>query len=152
MKIKLLCIAFLLTCGTTLFGQKNLFDKYADKDGITSVFISKSMFEMMPSVETGGLNLVNLKGKIESLQILKTDKEEHAESLKKDFNKLLTGKYEELMRIKDDSTRVNFYILKNGERVKELVMTSSGAKEYTVMQLLGNFTLKEIQEITNQKK
>lgn len=152
MKTKIIILLICLTSGTALLAQKNLFDKYADMDGFTSVFISKSMFEMMPSIETGGLNLINMKGKIESLQILNTERKDQIATLKKDFDKLISGKHEELMRVKDDSTRVNFYILKSGDKVKELIMTSSMPNQFTVMQLLGNFTLKDIQQITEQAK
>ena len=42
----------LLFCANLCFAQNTLFDKYADKENVTSVFITKKMFQMMPSVNT----------------------------------------------------------------------------------------------------
>ena len=74
MRLKQLYTILLLCCVNICFAQNKLFDKYADMDDVTSVYISKKMFQMMPVMETAGLNLANLKGKIESLQILTTQK------------------------------------------------------------------------------
>lgn len=74
MRLKYLYTILLLCCVNICFAQNKLFDKYADMDDVTSVYISKKMFQMMPVMETAGLNLANLKGKIESLQILTTQK------------------------------------------------------------------------------
>jgi len=68
MRLKQLYTILLLCCVNICFAQNKLFDKYADMDDVTSVYISKKMFQMMPVMETAGLNLANLKGKIESLQ------------------------------------------------------------------------------------
>ena len=73
----------------TVAAQTNndaLFEKYAEKDGVTSVYISKKMFQLMPSMETAGLNLINMKGKIESLQILTCENESLQEQMRKDFS------------------------------------------------------------------
>ena len=64
MRLKQLYTILLLCCVNICFAQNKLFDKYADMDDVTSVYISKKMFQMMPVMETAGLNLANLKGKI----------------------------------------------------------------------------------------
>ena len=145
----------LLFCANLCFAQNTLFDKYADKDNVTSVFITKKMFQMMPSVNTPGLNLGNMKNKIESLLILTSEDKKIKESMKKDFTALMQKDYEELMRIKDEDTKVNFYIKQKGNLISEMVMIADSTEDnFTVMRLLGSFTLKEMQEITKttQKK
>ena len=62
MRLKQLYTILLLCCVNICFAQNKLFDKYADMDDVTSVYISKKMFQMMPVMETAGLNLANLKG------------------------------------------------------------------------------------------
>ena len=69
MKSKNIFLILFLCCTSLCFAQDKLFEKYADMDNVTSVFISKKMFDMIPNVESGGLNLMNLKGKINNLQI-----------------------------------------------------------------------------------
>ena len=55
MRLKQLYTILLLCCVNICFAQNKLFDKYADMDDVTSVYISKKMFQMMPVMETAGL-------------------------------------------------------------------------------------------------
>ena len=106
MRLKQLYTILLLCCVNICFAQNKLFDKYADMDDVTSVYISKKMFQMMPVMETAGLNLANLKGKIESLQILTTQKADLRERMRGEFKALIGKDHEELhasKRWKDQS-------------------------------------------------
>ena len=107
MRLKYLYTILLLCCVNICFAQNKLFDKYADMDDVTSVYISKKMFQMMPVMETAGLNLANLKGKIESLQILTTQKADLRERMRGEFKALIGKDHEELMRVKDGKTKAN---------------------------------------------
>lgn len=150
MKTKYIYILLFLLCTSFCFAQNKLFDKYVDMDNVTSVYISKAMFQMMPTMEAGGLNLMNLKGKIESLQILSTQNSTVKEQMKKEFSDLINDKYEELMRVKDQGTKATFYIKKKGDQISELIMLADTGSEFSVIQLLGNFSLKDIQSIATE--
>ena len=151
MRLKCVCTILLLWCASVCFAQGKLFDKYAEMDGVTSVYISKKMFQMMPAMEEVGLNLANMKGKIESLQILTTENGDLRRKMSEDFRALIGKEHEELMRVKDDDTRANFYVRQEGELIKELIMLAdTDSDEFTVIQLRGNFTLNDIQEITKE--
>lgn len=156
MKAKYLIITLLcLACSSFSFAQNDssqLFDKYSDTDGVTSVYISKAMFRMMPTVENIGLNLVNMKGKVESLYILTTMKKELVPQMRKEFSQLIKKDHEELMRVRDGKTKATFYANMKGDIVRDLLMLSDTDIEFTVIQLLGNFTLQDIQEITKDVK
>ena len=142
MRLKYLYTILLLCCVNICFAQNKLFDKYADMDDVTSVYISKKMFQMMPVMETAGLNLANLKGKIESLQILTTQKADLRERMRGEF-KALIGK--------DGKTKANFYVKQQGELIQELIMIADmDDGGFSVMQLLGRFTLQDVQEITSE--
>jgi hypothetical protein len=132
------------------FAQNRIFEKYADMDNVTSVYISKAMFQMMPVVENVGVNLMNMKGKIESLQLVSTEKRELISQMKNEFSRLVTTRHEELMRIKDGNTRVQFYSDMKGDRIKELLLLIEAEDNFTAILLVGNFTLKDIQDIANQ--
>ena len=148
MKAKYLTIAICLFCSLAGYAQNKLFDKYAEMDDMTSVYISKAMFQMMPKVENAGLNLVNMKGKVESLQILSTAREDQIPQMRKEFSQLVKSSHSELMRVRDGKTKATFYANMNGEKVKDLLMLADTDSSFTVIQLLGNFTLQDIQEIT----
>lgn len=151
MKTKYIFLLLGLFCTSICFAQDKLFEKYAESDSVTSVYISKTMFRMMPNVQTAGLNLMNIKGKIESLQILSTESVRKKELIKNDFTRLVRNQYEELMRIKDEGTRATFYARKKGDLITDLLMIADTDDGFYVIQLLGKFTLQDIQAITNDK-
>ena len=118
MRLKQLYTILLLCCVNICFAQTKLFDKYADMDDVTSVYISKKMFQMMPVMETAGLNLANLKGKIESLQILTTQKADLRERMRGDPKPWTEKDNENPMRVKAEKPKANSYAKKQ-EDVKK---------------------------------
>jgi len=151
MKTRYILIAVCLFCTSIGFAQNKLFAKYADMDNVTSVYISKAMFQMMPVINNVGVDLMNLKGKIESLQLVSSDNKDRKAQMKKDFSQLVTSQFQELMRVKDDKSNVRFYSNMQGDQIKELLMLAEDDDSYTVIQLIGNFTLKDIQDIAKKE-
>ncbi len=149
MKSKNIILILFLFCTSLCFAQDKLFEKYADMDNVTSVFISKKMFDMIPNIESGGLNLMNLKGKINNLQIVTSDKQELREQMKKEFGSIISRSHEELMRIKDNETHATFHIIQDGDHINEMVMLADTDSDYVVIRITGRFTLQDIQDVTN---
>jgi hypothetical protein len=143
-------IVLCLSCSGIGFAQDRLFDKYAEADGVTSVYISKTMFDMMPAIGDIGLSLMNLKGKVESLQLVSSEQKEQIVQMRKDFSQLAGSRHQELMRVRDGSTRATFYADMQGNRVKDLLMLADTDSSYTAIRILGNFTLKDIQDIAEE--
>lgn len=141
----------LLCCASIGFAQDKLFEQYADMDNVTSVFISKKMFDLMPDIETGDLNLKDLRGKIDNLQILTTEKKEIQEQMQKDFSSLITQSHEELMRVKDGKDKVTFYVRQSDDGlIREMLMLVDSDSEFVVIRLNGKFTPEDIRKITEQ--
>ncbi|MCD7848556.1 MAG: DUF4252 domain-containing protein [Parabacteroides sp.] len=149
MKYKNILLILFLCCTSLCFAQDKLFEKYADMDNVTSVFISKKMFEMMPNIESGGLDLINLKGKINNLQILTSDKREIRDQMRKEFSGLIGKSHEELMRVKDNKTKATSYIEQKGDLINEMIMMADTESEYVIIRLTGKFTLQDIQNVAN---
>lgn len=147
MKSKNIFLILFLFCTSLCFAQDNLFEKYADMDNVTSVFISKKMFDLMPDIESVGLDLRNLKGKINNLQIITSDKRDVRDQMRKEFSTLISKSHEELMRVKDDDTRASFYIIQQGDLINEMVMLADTDSDYVVIRLTGRFTLQDIQDV-----
>ena len=151
MKTKYVIIALCLFCTTLASAQDNkLFDKYADMDNVTSVYISKAMFQMIPMVGDIGLSLTNLAGKLESLQIVTTEQKNLIPQMRNEFSTLVKSSHEELMRVRDGGTRVNFYSNMKGDKISELLMLADADSTYAVILINGNFTLKDIQDIAKE--
>lgn len=147
MKTKYIFITLCL-CTQFCFSQSNkLFDKYADMDNVTSVYISKAMFQMMPTVGDVGLNIMNIKGKIEYLQLISTEKQELIPQMRTEFGKLIGNQHQELMRVRNGKKKATFYSDMKGDQIKDLIMLADADSNFTVIQLVGNFTLQDIQDI-----
>lgn len=149
MKTKYIFLVLFLCCTSLGFAQNKLFDKYSEMNDVTSVYISKAMFQMMPKMETGGLNLMNLKGKIEGLQILTSTNVSVTEKMKADFTDTIGGQHTELIRVKENNTRATFYVKQKGDLISEMIMLADTNNEYVVIQIIGNFTVKDIMDIAN---
>ena len=54
------------------------------------------------------------------------------------------------MRVKDNNTKATFYIEQKGDQINEMIMLADTDNSFNVIQLLGNFTLQDIQEITKE--
>jgi hypothetical protein len=134
--------------------QSDLFKRYADKEGVTSVYVSKAMIQMAPdAISNADLYLNNMKGKIEGIQIVSSDNAALKNEMDASFRKLIGNQHEELMRIKDKSGElITFHIKKEGNLITELIMLVNGGEEFSAIQILGKFTMQDIQEITSRKE
>lgn len=151
MKTRNSLLVLFLLCSTLCFAQDKLFEKYADKDNVTSIYISKSMFQMMPdNMRAGGLDLGNLKGKIHNLQILTSENKEVKEQMKADFDAVVGKDHELLMKVKSDDTRASFFVKQKGEKISELIMLTDDEEDYVVMRLTGDFTIQDIRQIAEE--
>ena len=158
MKIKYLLLIICMLSSSITFAQsntfKNLSEKYENEDDVTIVSISKAMFKMIPgNIGTGKVDIKDIIPKIESMLIITSDKKDMKEKMNSEFKSLVSKdkKFEELMRIKDNKSTVTFNIKKSGDIIKELIMLVNDEEDFVAIQILGNFTLDDIQKITEGK-
>ncbi|MDO5664210.1 MAG: DUF4252 domain-containing protein [Bacteroidia bacterium] len=153
MKKAILSILLLMSFSLA-FAQKNPFEKFSDMDGVTSVYISKTMLSMIPKnskMDYGGVNVGGFLNKLSSILILTSEDQKIAPQMLSLANNRVKGSdYELLMRVKsDDNDNINFFMKGKPEDIRELIMIVAGNDgENVVMQFLGNFTLKDIQQMT----
>ena len=154
MKLKILFISICALFCQFSMAQSDLFKRYADKEGVTSVYVSKAMIQMAPdAISNADLYLNNMKGKIEGIQIVSSDNAALKNEMDASFRKLIGNQHEELMRIKDKSGElITFHIKKEGNLITELIMLVNGGEEFSAIQILGKFTMQDIQEITSRKE
>lgn len=144
----------LLASVTVAFAQKNPFEKFSDMDGVTSVYISKTMLSMIPKGGKTNFNGVDVGGflnKLSSILILTSEDKKVAPQMLSLANERVKGRdYELLMRVKtDDNDNVNFFMIGSSDNIQELIMIVAGNDgENVIMQFLGDFTLKDVQQMT----
>lgn len=153
--MKRIYIFSLLLTLSTLFcqAQQSFFDKYAEMDGVSSVYITKSMLKMFPSMsgKINGVDVGNLASKLENIQILSADEPNIIEQLRKDTKHISTKNgYEELIRVRDDGDKTTIYF-KEKKKNSEFILITDEGNEFTIVSIIGgDLTLKDIQEMTTK--
>lgn len=152
MKKTILSILFLASV-TFSFAQKNSFEKFSEMDGVTSVYISKSMLSMLKDskADLNGVDVSGFVNKLSSILILTSEDKKVAPQMLSIANEKVKGRdYELLMKVKsEDNDNVNFFMKGKPERITELIMIVAGNDgENVIMQFLGDFTLQDVQQMT----
>lgn len=138
-----------LLVAIALPAQENVFDKYADSEGVSTVYISKKMFSMMKDMKSEDLNLGTLSGKISNMQILTCEDKDTAARLRKDIAYINPENgYEELLRVREEGEQVTIYA-KEGKKENEYILIVDEPDEIVLIQLNGQLTLEELQGIVN---
>ena len=152
--IRTLIIAIMATlCSVCSYGQQSFFDKYAEMDGVTSVYITKSMLSLFPKGQTNvnGINIGDIADRLNNIQILSTDKQPIVDKLRKETSDINTRNgYEELMRVREDGEKTTIYFKDGKKDKKEFVLLVDEKDEFTIISIVGNLALQEIQGIINQ--
>lgn len=146
--MKMILAVLLLMLPLMCQAQKGLFDKYNDMKGVSSVYISKAMIDMNPTLFTKDIYIGKVSGQLNGVQILSTMDGNIKKDLRKDLRSLVqASKYELLMKQKSRVSSSEFYINRKGDKVKELIMIIDGAATLKYVYLEGEMTLKDIQNI-----
>ena len=148
--IKTLIGIMVATCSLNANAQVKAFEKYADAKNVTYVYISKYMLAMTgknatPSVP--GVDIKTLAGKLTGIQIINTENKAAQAKLKNDVKGIISrDKYELLMQMNEDDSRVNIYhhIAKQQSAV---VMQVEDKEELTLMVFSGKFTLDDVMKM-----
>jgi predicted AAA+ superfamily ATPase len=158
-------IRFIITLVLALVSQvlfsQNVFEKFENNDEVTTVIVSKKMFEMMGRVKVDSKDpqtqqFLNLVKKLENLKVYTTSNLKLGAELKLAAEKYLkTANLEELMRINDSGKNVRILIRTGAKdtQVRELFMLIEGSakdKETVILSLTGDFDLNEISALTDQ--
>ena len=147
-KKSLLCTVMALLC-LTASAQVKEFEKYADTENVTYVYISKSMLGMVGKMANmRGVDVSSLSNKLSAIQIITSDDMTAGTKLKKEVQGILSsGKYEKLMQVNEDGSKVNIYH-SEGKQQSAVVMVTDGDGTVTVIVFSGKFNLDDVMKMT----
>lgn len=148
--MKRINILVILATVFSLFAQaqQSFFDKYAEMEGITSVYISKNMLSLLPNVNStvNGIHIGNIASRLDNIQILSSDESAIISKLRKETASINTQNgYEELMRVREDGEKTTIYFKDKKGKKKEFVLLVDEKDELTIISIVGDLTLQEIQ-------
>lgn len=136
----------------------NLFDKYGAKDGFTTVHITKELFSLFAEIadesdesDVQDLNSV-IKG-LDHIRILMCDAGENKDpevmsDFKAQLDQLKLKNFTELMTVKEGNDLVKFMIMKDGKKIKELLLLINQPDEAGFISITGDIDLKSIAKIS----
>lgn len=146
--VRLLLVSLLLAFPLLSQAQQELFKKYSDMKNVSSVYISKAMLEMNPSLFTKDIYIGKAASQLNSVQIISTmDKMIKADLLKDIREMVKSSRYELLMKQKGTVSSSEFYVSRKGDKIKELVMVINGAATLKFVYLEGEMTTKDVQSL-----
>jgi hypothetical protein len=158
-KIAVLMAALLPVLAFAQSPADALFDKYSQKEGFTSVYITQAMFSLFADMDTeedeeGFLDLVKNLTCIKIISVDDTTGKINStvnfyNEIMKDYPK---QKYEELMVVKKDNQDIKFLIRKDGKIINELLMIVGGKEENALISIQGNIDLKTISKLSKAMK
>lgn len=152
MKRTYIITMLLSLCSLMIYAQDSFFDKFADMEGVSSVYISKTMLSMIPDMQNENIEIGELASKLDQIQILTCEKPDIIAQLKKEMEYINSKNgYEELIRVNDDGEKIRIYLKQSKNKKKEFVMLIDDKEEMSIIVMTGDLTLKEIQKITKME-
>jgi hypothetical protein len=172
MKRIILLIAFFCGAIATVSAQREkldeLFDRYQDSEGITSIKIAKPMFSMLNKLDIGDGELDQIKpllAKISGLKILIIEKPNgklvdgksvksnlNYSSVKEDISSILKGlHYEELMSVNSKDDKIKFLSAgAKGGILDDLLLNISSRDSMVLMMLDGKISMDDVNKLVNE--
>jgi len=154
-----------------MYGQEKdkldqLFEKYQEVEGVTSIKIAKPMFGMLENLDLGDAELDQIKpllSKIKGLKVLIAEKPQDGNSAKgqklsqisKDISSYLSNlNYNEIMTMNNGGAKIKFLSAeeKNGILDDLLLSIDSGGEENILVKLDGKLSMDDISKIISSSE
>lgn len=127
--------------------QDYLFNKYKNTEGVTSVYISKTLLKMSKGYKVGEMDLRRVVDKLDYLRILTCERASLIQTIRKDaMSTLSKASYEEMLSVNKGGEHTIIYMKKRGAK-NEFLLLSVDKDDLNMIQLMGTLTLADIQEI-----
>jgi hypothetical protein len=152
---KLIIISVIAVLACTISAQSavdKVFNKYAGKDGYTTVAINSFMFKFLSNIETNDPEYEEFKkatSGIESIRILTQSGDGSVGFGKELIENLPRKEYEELMVVKEVDEEVVFLVKEEDGKITEFLLVVSGDDgDDALIVITGNIDLESISSLT----
>jgi alpha-acetolactate decarboxylase len=161
---KLIVLVAFLVASTASYAQ-SFFDTLEDMDGVDVVVVTKDAFEMLSKFknikieDNETMKVFSMIQELKELKVFTTDDAEIANKMDKMVSKAIKSQnLTELMRVKDDDSRVKIYVKasKNKDFVSEVLMFIKGINKKTkenvdsvIVSLTGNIDINKMSELAD---
>ncbi len=160
----ILVLFLFLGCIHSAFGQKSklveLFDRYQNTEGITSIKIAKPMFSLLSQFDLQDADLESIQpmlAKIDGLRILVLESPQKSPQLFKLGNELNLSirnlDYEELITVNSKGNKIKFLASDtSGDSLDDLLLSVSSEDNIIFMLLDGKVSMQDVNNLANSSK
>lgn len=149
-----LAIILMTIASVNAQAQKNPFDRFADSQDLTYIYISKTMLKFVELDEISNINGIELKklgNTLESIQIITSNKKTK-DSLKSEAMSIIKKEtFERVMQVVEKDNNVDIYH-KKGKDISIIAMVSVNKDKTVLIVFSGTFDLKDILQTIKTKK
>ncbi len=151
----LVLLPLFLLAALTSFAQNDaiskFFDKYAEDERFTVVYISPKMFQMVAKIETDDPDWNKVREVIKDLgglRVLTADSiGDGVAMLKEAIGRVPSKEYEELLTVRDGQEHVRFLIKESNDVITELLLLVGSPDEFTMLSFTGKINLDKISSL-----
>lgn len=155
---RIVAIAALLMMALSAYAQsgKEIYNRYSGKKGVSSVYISPTMFGLMKElpdihIESGDVNLGSIIKTFDGMYILSVEDSAIAADLEKEIGDMVSqGRFELLMEAVEESEKMRIYIVSKRDTVTDFLMLAHEPESASVISISGNMPMAELQKILSE--
>ena len=107
---KILLILLFSFAFNFVFAQQAFFDRYNDKEGVSTIYISATMLKMMGNVQAGNKDITRIAKRLDHIQVLHCERPSLVNSIRNAaFAYYKQAKYIVVMKTKNNGDDVTIY-------------------------------------------
>ncbi len=124
-------------------------NKYEGKDGVTSVTVTKSMFELFSEMETEGEDqeFISILKNLNEIRILTVENDKDLVFYKEVTSNISTSGYQKLMEVNDGGEKVKFFVVKKEGKITKFLLLVGSSSESVVIYIDGIIDMKQISKL-----
>ena len=153
---RLFFISLLLISVIAAYGQKSidaLFEKYAGKDGFTTVTINGSLLKLAKCFDGDSADTDKLPKGLTEIRIL--SQEDKALKVGNFYDMVIKdldlNVYEEFMRVKDSDQDMRMLVRTEGKRLKEFLLICGG-EDNAIIQIKGDMSIEDARKLAEDTR
>lgn len=128
------------------------FEKYAEDERFTIVYVSPKMFQLVSKIETSDEEWNRVREIVKDLgglRVLNADSIGDGLSFYKDaLSKVPSGEYEELLTVRDGKENVRIWVKDTENIIEELLLLVGAPEKFTLVSFVGKIDLDKISELS----
>lgn len=146
----LLTILVVTISGFAAMAQNSIIDEITDMNGVSSIYISKTMLSKMKPSMIGDKRIAAIAHELSAITIIEIEKASTNTKIAQKISQLKnTTELELLTKIKDNGENTSIYAKQQGEKITMVILLMEEKKDINIIVLTGNISLKSISALTD---